>query len=386
MTNKMRTREFDIILYGATGFTGRQAVQYMQQYCPPDVSWAIAGRNRQKLGLLAAGVPALLCDSTSKHQAEDLVSRTHVILSTAGPFELYSDNLVAACVGMHTHYVDITGEVAWVHSLIGRFHLQAEQDGTRIVPLCGFDSVPSDIGVYLLTKKLGPQLAVAKAYFQVGGGRPNGGTIASAHHTYNSNASEMGKDLFLLNPQPHRPAQSLEQDPIRASYDPDVSAWIAPFPMSIIDSRVVRRSCALAGIDVVYQEFLIFDGFFARVWAVLAAEGTRLFYTLLRSNSTRNLLQSIFKTGSGPSKKRMDRGFFRCRVWGRTRDGETAEVVLSGEGDPANRITVLCVCESALALAVDSGQLPKRAGVLTPSTGIGDALVSRLRSRGITFA
>ncbi len=382
----MHSREFDIILYGATGFTGRQAVRYFQQHAPPGIRWAIAGRNRQKLELLHADVPLVVCDSTSRPQADSLVSRTHILLSTAGPFELYSDRLVEACVNRRTHYVDITGEIAWVRSLIDRFHAQAEQNGTRIIPLCGFDSVPSDLGVYLLSKKLGPSLTVAKAYFQVRGGRPNGGTVASAHHTYSSKANQVGEDLFLLNPGPHRSPQSLEQDPSRASYDHDVNAWIAPFPMSIIDSRVVRRSCALRGLDVAYQEFFIFEGALAPAWATLAAAGTRLFYSLLQSTFTRNRLQTFLKAGSGPSEKSMDKGLFSCRVWGRTQDGRTAEVTLSGKGDPANRVTVLCVCESALALAANSEELPERAGVLTPSTGIGDALVTRLLSRGISFS
>ena len=246
----MQRREFDIILYGASGFTGRQAAHYFQQYAPPEIRWAVAGRNRQKLEQLNAGVPLLVCDSTSLPEAESLVLRTQVLLSTAGPFELYSDQLVEACVKHQTDYVDITGEITWVRSLIDRFHVQAERNGTRIVPLCGFDSVPSDLGVYLLSKKMGQSLVVAKAYFQVSGGRPNGGTVASAHHTYSSDAYKIGKDLFLLNPELDRVPQPLERDPTRVSFDRDVSAWTAPFPMSIIDTRVVRRSCALRGIDV----------------------------------------------------------------------------------------------------------------------------------------
>ena len=382
----MRTREFDLILYGATGFTGRQAVDYLRQHAPPGISWAIAGRNRQRLDMLQAGVPALVSDSTSESEAGALAARTHVLMSTAGPFELYGDQLVAACVERHTHYVDITGEIAWVRSLIERFHAQAERNGTRIIPLCGFDSVPSDIGVYLLSKKLGRDLAVAKAYFQVHGGRPNGGTIASAHHTYSSNASKVGQDLFLLNPGCDRAPREMERDPAQASYYLDVNAWTAPFPMSIIDSRVVRRSCALTGLDVAFQEYLIFYGLLAPVWAALAARGTSLFYKVLASSRTRTLLRNTLKAGSGPSEHSMNNGFFRCRVWGRTRDGRTGEVNLAGRGDPANRATILCLCESALALVVDYDQLPKRAGVLTPSTGIGDALLARLRNRGMTFS
>ena len=382
----MRQREFDIILYGATGFTGRQAVRYLQEHAPDGLLWAVSGRNQQKLDALHASVPVILCDSTNRKEAEAIASRTHVLISTAGPFELYSDALVAACVDCRTHYVDITGEVVWVRSLIDRFHARAEATGTRIVPFCGFDSVPSDIGVYLLRKKLGPHLREVKAYFQVRGGRPNGGTIASANRTYSSGANTLGEDPFLLTPGFSRPLQRIEKEPTRALWDKDVRGWVAPFPMSIIDSRVVRRSSALSGTDLAYQEYLVFHGRWAPVWAVLASAGTAFFYGVLRSPLTRNLAYRSFKAGSGPSEEVMDNGLFRCRLWGRTTAGETGEVSLSGKGDPANRITVLCLCESALAIASDSEELPRRGGVLTPSTGIGDALVTSLRHGGMMLA
>ncbi len=383
MSRDRNEREFDIILYGATGFTGRQASAYLQQHAEADIRWAVAGRNRDKLQALKAGVPVLVADSTDATQASDLVAKTHVLLSMAGPFELYSDQLVQACVQHRTHYVDITGEVAWVRSLIDRFHSEAEANGVRIVPFCGFDSVPSDLGVFLLSKLLGPDLVQAKAYFQARGGRPNGGTIASAHRTYESGAHRQGEDPFLLTPGVRRDLLPMEEDPTRAAYDKDVGAWTAPFPMSLIDSRVVRRSCALRGLDIAYGEFLIFRGPLGRVWARAATLGTRLFYAALRAPFTRNLATRLLQAGSGPSEKTMDRGFFTCRVWGRTVRGDTGEVTLSGKGDPANRITVLCACEAALAIAVNTEELPTRGGVLTPSMGIGDAFVTRLRRRGV---
>ena len=131
---------------------------------------------------------------------------------------------------------------------------------------------------------------------------------------------------------------------------------------------------------------MVFEGVLAPAWATLASAGTSLFYAMLNSTATRNILRATLRAGSGPSEKSMNKGHFSCRVWGQTRDGDTAEVSLCGSGDPANRITVLCVCESALAIVLNSSELPERAGVLTPSTGIGDALVNRLFSRGISFS
>ena len=378
----MTEREFDVILYGATGFTGRQTVAYFQQNAPEGLRWAVSGRNRAKLDALGVDVPVLAADSTDERQADALAARTRVMLSTAGPFELYGDQLVASCVKARTHYVDITGETVWVRTLIDRFHAQAERDGTRIVPFCGFDSVPADLGVWLLTRRLG-RLKVAKGYFQVKGGRPNGGTIASAHRTYSSGADKVGRDLFLLSPALERTALPMEADPTQVAYDEDVRGWTAPFPMSIIDTRVVRRSCQLLGTDVAYQEYFLFAGEMGRMLATAAALGTRLFYSGLRSPFFRDLAWRSMAAGGGPSEKTMNAGSFSCRVWGQTETGETAEVRLSGTGDPANRITVKCVCESALAIACGGERLPNRGGVLTPSVGIGEALVERLRGAGM---
>ncbi len=386
MQGTMEQREFDVILYGATGFTGQQTVRYFARYAPIGVRWAIAGRSQKRLEALGAEVPALVADATDSRAAMELASRTRVLLTTAGPFELYGDRLVEACVRTRTDYVDITGEVAWVRSLIDRFHAEAERNGTRIVPFCGFDSVPADLGVSLLVKQLGSGIAVAKSYFQVKGGRPNGGTIASAHRTYSSGADRVGRDPFLLSPGVERDARPIEADPRRALYDKEAGGWVAPFPMSIIDTRVVRRSCSLIGVDVAYQEYVLLKGVLGPVWATGASLGTALFYRALETPLFRDLARRTMQAGSGPSEAAMDGGYFRCRVWGRTGQGETAEVVLAGEGDPANRITVKCVCESALALACNVDQLPDRAGVLTPSVGIGGALVGRLRERGISIA
>jgi short subunit dehydrogenase-like uncharacterized protein len=379
-------RELDVVLYGATGFTGKQTVEYFARNAPPTLRWAIAGRNRQKLDALKAGVPVLVTDSADPSQCEQLTARTKVLLTTAGPFALYGDRLVAACVETGTHYVDITGEVAWVRSLIDRFHDQAAAQGTRIVPFCGFDSTPADLGVYLLVKQLGNQLSEVKSYVQAKGGSPNGGTIASALETYSSGAAEQGKDLFLLSPGFTRLAKRLERDPTGVTYDKDLQAWLAPFPMSIIDTRVVRRSCSLMGVDIAYQEFLGFSGGLAPVKATGVLLGTALFFAAMRARFSRHLVTKLFRAGQGPSVETMDGGWFRTRMRGLCRDGRTAEVFIAGQGDPANRITVKCVCESALAIASDARDLPARGGVLTPSTGIGDALVLRLQARGITFS
>lgn len=371
-------RDFDVILYGATGFTGRQTVDYFTHHAPPTLRWAIAGRNREKLEALC--VPFLVADSSDQPAIDKIVERTLVVLNTAGPFALYGTKIVDACVRFGTHYVDITGETPWVRTLIDRYHDKAAADGTRIIPFCGFDSIPSDLGAMLIFQALGPQTREVKAFFQMRGGF-NGGTLASVMNMYESGAYKAAADLFHLSPTVTRAPRALEQDPVNAIYDPDLKAWTAPFVMSGINTRVVRRSCEILGVDFAYQEYARAGSHFA---ASSLATGGAFFQTLMRSSLTRSLLKKVSPApGEGPSVKTMDGGSFRCTLFGRASDGRTAQGVISDKGDPANRVTVKCLCESALALALD--QLPNRAGVLTPSTGLGEALVNRLRARGMTL-
>jgi short subunit dehydrogenase-like uncharacterized protein len=374
-------REFHVILYGATGFTGRQTVAYFQKYAPADLRWAIAGRNKGKLEALNAQVPVLVAGSANQSDIDILVSRTRVLLSTAGPFALYGTGLVDACVRFGTHYVDITGETHWARMLIDRYHEKASAEGTRIIPFCGFDSIPSDLGAMLIAGALGPETSEVKAFFQIRGGL-NGGTLATAMNMYETGADKAVGDPFLLSPSVTRPPRALELDPTRSFYDPDLKASVAPFVMSRINTRVVRRSCAIQGVDFAYQEYMkLGDPATAFVTASLGS----LFEHSMHYAPIRSFLRTVApKPGEGPSEQTMDNGWFRCELFGKTTGGRTAQGMISDQGDPGNRVTVKCLCESALALALD--QLPNRAGVLTPSTGLGDALVTRLRARGMTLA
>jgi short subunit dehydrogenase-like uncharacterized protein len=178
-----------------------------------------------------------------------------------------------------------------------------------------------------------------------------------------------------------RAPRELERDPIEASYDVDLRTWTAPFMMGAINTRVVRRSCQIAGNDFAYQEYTKTSHRFPAT--VLAASG-RIFERSMRVPAMRGFLRKLLPSpGEGPSEKTMDNGFFKCELFGKTADGRTSRGMIRDEGDPGNRVTVKCLCEAALALALDP--LPDRAGVLTPSTGIGDALVARLHARGMTL-
>jgi short subunit dehydrogenase-like uncharacterized protein len=368
-------REFDIILYGASGFTGRQCVKYFAQNAPQEVRWAIAGRDRVRLDRLAAGVPVFVADSLEATSIDEFVGRTRIVLSTAGPFQLYSDAVVDACVRLGTHYVDITGETLWVRSLIDRYHTRAAREGTRIIPGCGFDSVPADLGAAWIAGQIDEPLEV-KAYYEYKGGPPNGGTVASGLQIASSGAKERFDDPFLLAPGTRRAPRPLELDPTRAHYDPDAQTWTAPFVMGPINTRVVRRSCALLGRDFAYQEFSKSRG---SIEARATAAFGRVLSWMMNSNSGRRMLKRLAPApGTGPTEEAMDAGWFRCEFFARSADGRTIRGSISGKGDPANRITVKCVCESALSLACDTSRLPDRAGVLTPATGIGSMLRERL--------
>lgn len=391
-------RPYDVVLYGASGFTGRQTVDYFAQNVGEQIRWAIAGRNRKKLEQVKAdcdaAVDVLVADSQDQEGLDTIAKQAHVILNTAGPFALYGDAIVDACVRKQTHYVDITGETPWVKSLIQRYHAKASADGTRIIPCCGFDSIPSDLGAYLIVRFIQQELGVScrwvKAYFQAAGGF-NGGTLASAINLMKSGESAQMADPFLLNPQEDSPkaVSPLSQDPKQPQYDADLQAWTAPFFMGPVNTRVVRRSSALFdqwqdsyGPHFAYQEYLKFKGPLA---AFSTTVGTGLFGLALSQSWARALLQSrLPQPGDGPSTKVMDDGWFRCELIGQASNGQQVQGLIQNQGDPGNRSTVKFLCESALCLASQAEQLPgkQRGGVLTPATGLGDVLANRLRQAG----
>jgi short subunit dehydrogenase-like uncharacterized protein len=399
----MSQRDYDVVLYGASGFTGQQTVAYFAQHAPA-LRWALAGRNRDKLAAvqkqLGTNADILVADSADQAALDAIAARTRVMLTTAGPFALYGTGIVDACVRHRTHYVDITGETVWVKSLIERYHAQAAQDGTRIIPFCGFDSIPSDLGAYLLARyaqrELGTTGCQVKAYFQMAGG-VNGGTLATAFNLYESGGAAQARQPFLLNPSDEISRERLQQnqDPTTASYDRDLGAWVAPFVMGPINTRVVRRSEALFdewgeayGADFRYQEYTKFNGALGWMPATGLATGAALFEFALASPLRPLLKAALPAPGAGPSEKTMNEGWFRCELLGLTTDGRKLRGVIKDQGDPGNRATVKFLCESALCLAINETALPggeQRGGVLTPATALGDVLAERLRQAGMTI-
>lgn len=399
----MSERPYDVILYGASGFVGKQTVQYFANHASGgEVRWAIAGRNRQKLEAvrdeIGATVDVLVADSQDEAAIVTLVSQTRVLLTTAGPFARYGNALVDACVRFRTHYVDITGETPWVRTLIDRYQVQAAAEGTRIIPCCGFDSVPSDLGTYLVVRHLQRELGVpcqqVRAYFQAYGGL-NGGTLASVFHLYDSGGVARMKDPFLLNPPPPPAQAERHRDPQTPSFAADLNTWVAPFFMGPVNTRIVRRSAALYeewqdpyGPDFTYQEYLKFDEPLSWLKAASVTAGLALFTGIVQQPPLRSLLQPLLpQPGDGPSEQTMNEGWFSCELVGTATDGRQVRGLIRDQGDPGNRATVKFVCESALSLALQIDELPggqTRGGILTPATGLGEVLAERLRQTGMT--
>jgi len=403
----MFNRDYDVVLYGASGFTGKQTVEYFARHAPPDLRWAVAGRNREKLeavknevGGAAKSAHLLVADSHDQTAIDAIISRTRSLLTTAGPFALYGNAIVDACVRFKTHYVDITGETVWVKELIDRYHAQAAADGTRIIPFCGFDSIPSDLGSYLVARYIQREFGVPckqmKAYFQMAGG-VNGGTLATAFNLYETGKAAEARDPFLLDPPVEHSQQERQrnQDPALPQYDNDVAAWVGPFIMGPINTRVVRRSRALFdqwqtpyGPDFTYQEYTKFSGALGWMPATGLTVGAALFELTLQS-PLRSLMKSLLpQPGSGPSERTMNEGWFRCELVGVATDGRKVRGLIRDQGDPGNRATVKFLCESALSLAVNADELPggaQRGGILTPATGLGDVLAERLRKAGMVI-
>jgi short subunit dehydrogenase-like uncharacterized protein len=406
----MRETNYDVVLYGASGFVGKQTVRYFAERAGKTVRWAIAGRNRDKLESVRAevgiDVDILVADSQDKTAIDAIVAQTRVLLNTAGPFALYGDAIVDACVRYRTHYVDITGETPWVKRLIERYHLQAATDGTRIIPCCGFDSVPSDLGAYLLVRylqqELGTTCTQVKAYYQAAGGF-NGGTLASGLSIYDRGELDLVSNPFLLNPPESIPADvDRHRDPTSPQYDVEMGTWVAPFFMGVVNTRIVRRSWALFdrvapleenrcqesyGADFSYQEYFKFDPPWAWLQSAAMVGGMAVIGGAIAIPPLRQLLEStIPQVGSGPTEQTIDEGWFRCELLGWGSQGQRVRGLIADVGDPGNRATVKFVCESALCLAVDFDRLPggtQRGGILTPATGLGDVLVERLQRAGM---
>ena len=389
-------KDIDIIIYGATGFTGQLCVKYFQSLATT-AKWAIAGRNQEKLRKVAeenlAEVEILIADSDDEVALDNLTLRAKVILSTAGPFHRYGSKLVASCVKNNTHYVDITGENFWVKGLIENHHEEAARKGIRIIPSCGFDSIPSDLGTFFAAKSLGKPIKRIESFHSYEGGA-SGGTLETM---FSMGELDLGDDLtnpFLLNPEDSysNEQKQLSGDRVGISKKPEIKAWSGPFIMATANTRVVRRSEALLalrqesyGSNFTYQEHAYHKSWLSAVSSLLL---TGLSVLVLLSPLKRLVKPFLPKPGEGPSEAVQENGWFDCKFIAESEDGTKSVFNMHGKGDPGYKVTSKLVSECALCLIEDIEQLPGGrgyGGVLTSASGLGHSLISRLTKVGIDF-
>lgn len=398
-------KKYDVILYGASGFTGKQTVAYFLKTAPASLKWAIAGRNQEKLSLVLRElniepnrIDIIVADSQDPVAIDNMVRSTKVILSTAGPYRLYGENIIASSAKHGVDYVDITGETAFIRSMMDKYEAMAKKSGAKIIPFCGFDSIPSDIGVFALCnhiqKKFFSLTDSVKGAFTIKGGL-NGGTLHSMITMMETGDWEKMKDPTLLNSGLLEGVNFLE-DSFEIHLDKSLNRWLAPFVMGIINTRVVNRSAALFfkskkpyGPNFSYSEYHNLGDWWNPISAFVMAKIQSGFNSFSQSPFVRSMMQKFGPAPSeGPSEITMNSGFFRLEMIGNAVGGQRATLTISENGDPGNRATVKFVCESALALALERDKLPGGKGLsgfLTPATGLGQVLIERLIVAGVKF-
>ena len=382
-------REYQIILYGATGFTGKLCAEYLRDNYP-EIKWAIAGRNNQKLNDLKNSLN-LNCDvyvapGDDKESIDNFVSKTRVVLSTAGPFARYSNLIVKSCVENKTHYTDITGENHWVKDLIDEHHEKASEEGTRIIPSCGYDSIPSDMGVFYSVQQMGKPVKKVTVYHS-GQGGVSGGTTETMF-TIGPLPKEK-RDPFLLNPENSvsEKQRKLSKDGFEIKKIENTDSYSGIGLMSFANTRVVRRSSALYdadqknyGSDFIFREL---GSYPSKRSARLASFGLILAF-LVMSTPLRHIVRRFLpKPGEGPDKVTRENGWFRGLFKVEAEDGEVKYFQIYGDGDPGYKATAQMVCESAITLAISDNL--NSGGVLTSAYGLGNALLERLSKSGIKF-
>jgi short subunit dehydrogenase-like uncharacterized protein len=386
----MPDRERDIVLFGATGFTGALTAEYMARNAPASTRWALAGRNRDKLehvrGRLAeinpacGDLPLLAADVNDPGSLAALAKSTRVVITTVGPYIQYGEPLVAACAAAGSGYVDLTGEPEFVDRMWLRYHVQALETGARIVHSCGFDSIPYDLGALFTVQRLPEHLPIELEGFVRGSGTVSGGTYHSGIQmaARMRQGARVASERRKLEPRPEgRRVRGLRGAP---RHSDEAGGWAVPFP-TIDPVTVLRSARALEryGPDFSYSHYLVIKRL--PVLAGLAC-GAGAAVALAQLAPTRDLLLKLKDPGDGPSPEQREKGWFRVRLVGQG-GGKRVVTEVSG-GDPGYGETSKMLAESALCLAHD--ELPERAGQLTPAVAMGDALRARLQAAGIAFS
>jgi len=408
-------RRHDIVLWGATGFTGSLVAEYLVRHTAfKGTKLALGGRSRAKLETLrrrladteaaAAHLPLVVADSHDRTSLDAMARDTRVVCSTVGPYATYGRELVAACVQAGTDYCDLTGEVQFIRAMVDDHHADAERSGARIVHCCGFDSIPSDLGTWMLQQAAIERhgAPLQRITFVLGASRGgfSGGTVASLVNVVQEAGEDPAirrvlTDPYALNPKGERHGPD-GPDLAKPRFDRELERWTGPFVMASINTRIVRRSNALLGWpygrDFRYREVMGFGASLkGRLAASATAAGLGAFVAGLGWSPTRSLLQKLVlpDPGEGPDRAAREAGFFKIRLHGRgaSADGRPVEMVahVAGTNDPGYGETAKMLGESALCLAFDADLPNQTGGVLTPASCMGTPLVDRLRAAGMRF-
>lgn len=386
-------REFDLIVFGATGFTGKLVAEYLARQ--PPKRWAIAGRNKEKLAALGIDVPIVIVDAMDPAACADVARRTRVVCTTVGPYTKYGAALVGACAEAGTHYCDLTGELNFMRATIDAHHDRAKQTGARIVHTCGFDSIPSDLGTWATQqefhRRFGRYAQKVSAFFGETSGGMSGGTAASgfviAEAMSDPAVRRVMRNPYALDPNPDGPHPKIDDRLV--GWDPDLKMFFAPFFMAPTNAPVVRRAHALAGHpwgeDFTYREVMSTPGNVGgAVMAGVVTAGLGGLTAIMKRPALRQVLQKYApKPGEGPSQQQRDRGHWKVRFVAENGSDKLIYRAADPHGDPGYASTAKMLGESALCLAYDSLNSP--GGVQTPSVAMDGALLDRLRKAGLVF-
>lgn len=407
-TTQASGKRHDLVVFGATSFVGQILTRYLfeRHGVGGDLDWAIAGRSEAKLsdvrtalGDGAAGLPLLMADAADDDALADLCASTRVVISTVGPYALYGEPLVRACARSGVDYCDLTGEVQWIRRMIERYEDDAKASGARIVHCCGFDSIPSDLGVWFLQTQAEIQFGEAcesvRMRVKAAKGGLSGGTVASMINIAKEAGADpqLRKELanpFSISPDGHR--SNARQPSLKgAEFDRTLNAWLAPFVMGAINTRVVHRSNALQddryGKEFTYDEAIMTGrGLKGRAAAYAMTGALGAFFTASAIGPTRWVVEKLVpKPGQGPSPEEQASGFFDLRFVGRTGNGKTMITRVTGDRDPGYGSTGKMLGEAGLCLAFD---VPKDqpGGFWTPASLLDGKLLERLQNNaGLVF-
>ncbi|MBR1193334.1 trans-acting enoyl reductase family protein [Bradyrhizobium sp. AUGA SZCCT0160] len=389
----MSSSKFDIVVYGATGFTGQLVAEYLAAHYKGDsnLKWAMAGRSKDKLATVrdAIGAPSdtplIVADASDAASLKAMVNQTKSVITTVGPYLLYGNELVAACAASGTDYFDLCGETPWMRRIIDAHQADAERSGARIMFSCGYDSLPFELGVFCAQeaakKAFGAPVSRVKGRIRTMKGTFSGGTAASSKSLFEAAAKDQGilalmRDPFALTPGFQGPKQPPGNRPM---LDEDLQAWVTPFFMANINTRNVHRSNMLLGFpygrDFVYDEMQV---------AGPGAEGEALAKSIQAANN-KIALSAVPKPGEGPSKEERESGSYDLLFVAVAPDGRQARASVKGDRDPGYGSTSKMISECAICLLRDTPEVP--AGIWTPGAAMQHKLIKRLEDHaGLTFA